>query len=122
MDDTDSDDDLIIQEMIMGKYYEAIAPIAAHHGGFVHGKLQNKTRNAVGRHEWLTQQYFSNDLEWVADPTNLSMPVYSDKDFCRQFWLSQPLFINLYTGVIATNPGYFDQRPDACGKIGIYSF
>lgn len=119
MDDSDSDDDLIIQEIIFGDFDARVASAPVRHGGSLLGKTRNKPRDPVGRHDRLIQQYFSDDPEWLEVGANLSTPVYSEDDFRRRYRMSRPMFNTVCAGVIATNPGYFEQKKDACGKVGI---
>eukprot|EP00918_Siedleckia_nematoides_P014899 GHVU01032317.1.p1 GENE.GHVU01032317.1~~GHVU01032317.1.p1 ORF type:complete len:448 (+),score=58.83 GHVU01032317.1:216-1559(+) len=75
--------------------------------GSMPGRLPNKPRNWLARHERLCEQYF----------TSVPPPVYSDDDFRRRFRMSKRVFTRLLAAVEG-HDRYFTQRRDCTGKLG----
>ena len=77
------------------------------HGGSRKGKLPNKNRDFAAGHDRLYNDYFNTST------------VYDENDFHRRFRMPRDLFIRIMGKVSEYNP-YFQQKPDAVGKMGAY--
>jgi hypothetical protein len=82
---------------------EQIEPV---HGGSKPGKRPNRPRDFEGSYQRLLHQYFSEN------------PLYDDEIFRRRFRMARPLFLKIAEAV-EQHDEYFQQRPDACGKMGL---
>jgi hypothetical protein len=76
------------------------------HGGSKPGKRPNRPRDFEGSYQRLHNQYFSAN------------PLYDDEIFRRRFRMARPLFLKIVEAV-EQHDNYFQQRPDACGKMGL---
>ncbi|KAE9338378.1 hypothetical protein PF008_g12096 [Phytophthora fragariae] len=98
------EDDAMFVAMLRSCLIDADAASAP--GGSRPGRAPNKKRDPASRHLRLLQQYFGPD------------PIYDEGDYRNRFRMRQQLFQRIMEGVVATD-SYFEQRPDATGKMGI---
>ncbi|KAI9908624.1 hypothetical protein PsorP6_003069 [Peronosclerospora sorghi] len=69
---------------------------------------ENVDRGFQEGHSRIVRDYFAED------------PVYGDTLFRRRFRMRRPLFLRLVHAVEAHGE-YFQQRPDATGKLGLFA-